>query len=365
MDLAELRKKIDAVDNEIVRLLNDRYRTVIEIGTWKKDRTAAVYVPEREKAVLDRLCDLNQGPMSAHTLRAIYREIMSGALSLEFPLRVSYLGPEATFTHQAAMSKFGKSVGYIPKSSPNEVFAAVVNGEAEYGCVPVENSTEGVVNRTLDMFMEWKDAVICAEINLPIHHCLLSKVPLSRIRKVYAHAQTLGQCRGWIRDNLRGVELVETASNTRGAELAAQDEDSAAIAPALAAEIYGLELLREAIEDNPRNTTRFLVISAKSRETAPTGADKTSICFAIKDRVGALYDSLLPFKEQGLTLSLIESRPTGEKNWEYQFFIDIIGHRKDEKVCAALNELEKLTSALRLWGSYPRAKDPTEDEKGA
>ena len=359
MDLADLRKKIDAVDMEIVRLLNERYRTVLEVGAWKKERTAAVYVPEREKAVLDRLCELNEGPMSAATLRSIYREIMSGALSLEFPLRVAYLGPEATFTHQAAMSKFGRSVGYVAKSSSSEVFAAVINGEAEYGCIPVENSTEGVVNRTLDMFLEWKDAAICAEINLPIHHCLLSKVPLSRIRKVYAHAQTLGQCRGWIRENLRGVELVEVASNTRGAEIAAGEECAGSIASLLAAEVYGLDVVRESVEDNPRNTTRFLVISGKSRESAPTGTDKTSICFAIRDRVGALYDSLLPFKNQGLTLSMIESRPTGEKNWEYQFFVDIIGHREDEKVRAALEELEGLTSALRLLGSYPRALDPT------
>ncbi len=354
MDLNELRNKIDTVDAEIVRLLNERYRAVIEVGNWKKQRAGAIYVPEREKSVLERLASLNEGPMSDSTLRAIYREIMSGALSLEYPLRVAYLGPEATYTHHAAMSKFGRSVGYIPKSNPEEVFADVASGRAEYGCIPVENSTEGVVNHTLDMFMEWQDVMICSEINMRIHHSLLSKSPLSQIRKLYAHSQTLGQCRCWIRENLRGVELLECTSNSKACLLASQEDNAAAIASPLAAEVYGLNTLAEQVEDNPDNTTRFLVIAGKNKVSARTGDDKTSVCFSIQDRVGALYDCLLPFKNESLTLSMIESRPSRVKSWEYLFFIDILGHQDDEPVRAALESLEKMTQQLRILGSYPR-----------
>ncbi len=357
MELDELRKKIDQVDEKIVELLNERYRTVIEVGAWKKNKTSAIYVPEREKAVFDKVCGQNNGPMSDQTLRAIYREIMSGALSLEYPLRVAYLGPEATFTHLAAMSKFGRSVGYVAKSNMAEVFRDVREGRADYGCIPVENSTEGVVNNTLDMFVGADDVMVCAEINMRIHHSLLAKCPQSSVRKVYAHAQTLSQCRCWLEENLRSVELVETSSNTKAAEFAAQEENAAAIASTLAAEVYGLDILCERIEDNVHNTTRFLVISSKKDFSKSTGTDKTSVCFSIMDRVGALYDCLLPFKEHAITLSMIESRPSKQKNWEYVFFIDLLGHIEDEPVRAALQQLEEMTGEMRILGSYPRANE--------
>lgn len=353
MTLDELRQKIDTLDSQILELLNERYRAVIEVGNWKKSRTAAIYVPEREKAVLSRLCSLNNGPMSDSTLRAIYREIMSGALSLEFPLRVAYLGPEATFTHLAAMSKFGRSVGYLPKATPDEIFSDVAGNRADYGCIPVENSTEGVVNRTLDLFLD-ADVQIRTEINLRVHHCLLSGGPLSEVRRVYAHSQTLSQCRCWLEENLRGVELVETASNSKAAERASQEEHSAAIAASVAAEVYGLTILCPNIEDNPNNTTRFLIISKTGETSKATGSDKTSICFSLKDRVGALYDALLPFKKAEITLSMIESRPSKKQNWEYFFFIDLFGHKDDKKVADALDELSEMTGSLRVLGSYPR-----------
>lgn len=355
MSLEKYREKIDSLDEQIVELLNERYRTVIEVGNWKKNKNSAIYVPEREKQVLDRLCALNAGPMSNSTLRAIYREVMSGALSLEYPLKVAYLGPEATFTHLAAMSKFGRSVGYIPESGTEKIFEAVSSGAVEYGCVPVENSTEGVVNYTLDMFLE-SDVKICAEINMRVHHCLIGNCAMSSIRKVYAHSQTLSQCRFWLRENLRGVELVETTSNTRAAEMASREEYAAAIAASLASEVYSLNILCPNIEDNPNNTTRFLVISRPDAVSKPTGEDKTSICFSIKDRVGALYDSLVPFKNEEITLTMIESRPSKQENWEYFFFIDLLGHVKDEKVASALEELEKITSSMRILGSYPRGR---------
>lgn len=358
MELEELRKNIDSIDSKIVELLNERYKNVIEVGNWKKERGKAVYVPEREKAVFDKVASLNNGPMAPSTLRAIYREIMSGSLSLEYPIRIAYLGPEATFTHLAAISRFGRSVGYCAKSSLEDIFNDVTANRCEYGCVPVENSTEGVVNHTLDMFTDHPDITICAEINMRIRHCLMANCPMDKIKRVYAHAQTHSQCRGFIRERMRGVEIIECASNTRAAEIAAKEDFAAAIAPSLASEVYGLDMLCENIEDNPNNTTRFLVITRNGNVSKPTGHDKTSICFTIKDRVGALYDCLLPFKEHEVTLTMIESRPSKQRNWEYSFFIDMLGHIEDADVKSAFEKLECLTSSLRVLGSYPCA--PTE-----
>jgi len=353
MELDELRKQIDEIDSQIVRLLNERYKAVIEVGNWKKGRKSAIYVPEREKTVLDRLSRMNAGPMSDSTLRAVYREIMSGALSLEYPLRVAFLGPEATYTHLAAMSKFGRSVGYIPKPNTEDVFREVSEGRADYGCIPVENSTEGVVNNTLDMFIRNSGVTICSEINMRVRHSLLSTVKISNIRKIYAHAQTLSQCRCWLHENLPMAELIETSSNTKAAEMASLDEHAAAIASTLAAEVYSLDVLCTDIEDNAANTTRFLVIAKGQDFSKPTGSDKTGLCFSIKDRIGALYDSLLPFKENGITLTMIESRPSKQKNWEYVFFIDLLGHISDPPVQKALGMLKEMTSELRVLGSYP------------
>lgn len=352
MDLQELRIKIDSIDRGIVRLLNDRYEVVKQVGEWKRERGEPIYVPEREKALLEKLETINRGPMPNSTLRAVYREIMSGALRLENPLKVAFFGPEATFTHLAAKMKFGHGVEYLSKSTIADVFHAVESGKCDYGCVPVENSTEGVVNYTLDMLMD-SSVKICAEINMRIQQCLLSNTEKSKIKVVYSHAQSLGQCRNWLTEHLPGVETIAVVSNSRAADLAAREEGAAAIGSELAAEVYGLKIVEKGIQDNPNNTTRFLVTG--TQEVKPSGQDKTSICFAIKDRVGALYDCLLPFKHAGVTLTMIESRPSKRRNWEYLFFIDMLGHATDPEIAEALKELNTLAHSLKVLGSYPCA----------
>ncbi len=352
MDLQELRIKIDSIDRGIVRLLNDRYEVVKQVGEWKRERGEPIYVPEREKALLEKLETINRGPMPNSTLRAVYREIMSGALRLENPLKVAFFGPEATFTHLAAKMKFGHGVEYLSKSTIADVFHAVEAGKCDYGCVPVENSTEGVVNYTLDMLMD-SSVKICAEINMRIQQCLLSNAEKSKIKVVYSHAQSLGQCRNWLTEHLPGVETIAVVSNSRAADLAAREEGAAAIGSELAAEVYGLKIIEKGIQDNPNNTTRFLVTG--TQEVKPSGQDKTSICFAIKDRVGALYDCLLPFKHAGITLTMIESRPSKRRNWEYLFFIDMLGHATNPEIAAALKELNTLAHSLKVLGSYPCA----------
>ncbi len=351
MDLEELRGNIDRVDAQIVELINERYKYVLEVGEWKKQRLEAIYVPEREKRVMERLCKLNQGPMPERTLRAIYKEIMSGSLVLERRLRIAFLGPQATYTHQAAMAKFGHSVEYLARNTISDVFRDIESERADYGCVPVENSTEGVVNHTLDMFMD-SNVEICAEIRFAIRHCLMANCAKSEIKKVYSHFQSFGQCRSWLSQNLPGVEQVEVGSNTRAAELAAAEPGAAAIAGRLAAEIYKLNLIQEDIQDSSGNTTRFLVLGKQS--PAVTGDDKTSICFAVGDRVGALYDSLLPFKKENISMSMIESRPSKLRNWEYFFFIDLLGHREDPQVKKAIRELSNNCLFVKVLGSYPR-----------
>ena len=315
MDLQELRIKIDSIDRGIVRLLNDRYEVVKQVGEWKRERGEPIYVPEREKALLEKLETINRGPMPNSTLRAVYREIMSGALRLENPLKVAFFGPEATFTHLAAKMKFGHGVEYISKST--------------------------IADK------------ICAEINMRIQQCLLSNAEKSKIKVVYSHAQSLGQCRNWLTEHLPGVETIAVVSNSRAADLAAREEGAAAIGSELAAEVYGLKIVEKGIQDNPNNTTRFLVTG--TQEVKPSGQDKTSICFAIKDRVGALYDCLLPFKHAGVTLTMIESRPSKRRNWEYLFFIDMLGHATDPEIAAALKELNTLAHSLKVLGSYPCA----------
>ena len=351
MDLKELRENIDRLDTRIVELINERYKYVLDVGKWKNRRLSAIYVPEREKSLLDRLVRLNQGPMPEKTLRAVYHEIMSGALTLERPLKIAFLGPQATYTHQAAMAKFGHSVEYEPEHSIADVFRDIETERADYGCVPVENSTEGAVNYTLDMFLD-SNVEICAEILFAIRHCLLSKGPREEIKRIYSHFQSFGQCRSWLLRNLPQVELVEVGSNTKAAELAVGEKGAAAIAGRLAAEIYGLNIVEENIQDSSNNTTRFLVLG--KQQPAPTGQDKTSLCFAIGDRVGALYDSLLPFKHGDVTLTMIESRPSRQRNWEYFFFIDLLGHRDDPNVKAAVAELTGMCRFVKILGSFPR-----------
>jgi chorismate mutase/prephenate dehydratase len=352
MELAELRKKIDELDRQIVQLINERYTTVLDIGHWKKSNSSAIYVPEREKALIEKLQKLNEGPMQDNVLKAIYREIMSGALALEHPLRISFLGPEGSFTEQAALAKFGNCVDYQAKSSIADIFKDIETERADYGCIPVENSTEGAVTHTLDMLL-MSPAKICAESNMRIHHHLMANCEFSEIKKLYSHIQVFGQCRNFIQEKLPGVELVETGSTTKAAALAVQEKNAAAIGGLLAAEKYGLNILMENVEDFGNNTTRFLIIG--NQDTRATGDDKTSICFALKDKVGALYDCLRPFKMASLTLTMIESRPTKNSNWEYCFFVDVLGHATDEKIVWALEELERSCNFVKVMGSYPRS----------
>ena len=354
MNLDDLRKKIDEVDAKIVQLLNERYTTVLEVGKYKKDNHRAVYVPEREKIVFEKVAAMNKGPMTASTLQAIYREIMSGALALEHPMNVAYLGPEGNFTHQAAVSKFGHSVAYLAKSTIDDIFTDVSSHKADYGCVPIENSSEGVVNHTLDIFAQ-SNCKICAEINMRIHLSLLSKYPISTVRKLYVEAHAYAQCRSWIAEHLPDVEIHECTGNTKAVSLAASDPNSAAIAGTFAGNLYQLNVLYENIGDNPNNITRFLIIG--NQDPKPTGNDKTSICFALKDRVGVLFDALLPFKEENITMTMIESRPSKQQNWEYRFFIDLLGHVTDPAVTRALEKLQPMTQNMRILGSYPKGDE--------
>lgn len=352
MNIEELRNEIDQIDRQIVTLINERYRHVLEVGKLKKNSNSAIYVPEREKALLEKVAKLNEGPMSPRALQAIYREIMSGALELEHPLRITFFGQEGSNTHLAALAKFGHSVTYIPSTTIAGVFKDIETGRTDYGCVPVENSTEGAINYTLDTLI-MSNVNICAEMDLRIHHNLMAKCSREEIKKVYSHPQILGQCRIYLQEKLPGVEIVEAESSTKAASIAAEEPNSASISSTVAAELFNLTILEENIEDFSNNTTRFLILGNQC--PARTGDDKTSICFAIKDKVGALYDSIKPFKDESITMTMIESRPTKSSNWEYCFFVDILGHRDDAKVIRAFADVEKQCNFMKILGSYPRS----------
>jgi chorismate mutase / prephenate dehydratase len=353
MNIPEHRKAIDRLDAQIVRLLNERTKHVLGIGEIKIKAGEEIYAPHRELAVFERICRLNQGPMTDESLRAIYREVMSSALSLEKSMNIAYLGPEATFTHQAAIRKFGSSLRYSSQKTIADVFSEVSKNRADYGVVPVENSTEGVVTHTLDMFVE-SELKIVAQIILPIQHCLLTKnVRRSRIKKLYGHPQTLGQCRGWLQNNLPGVEIIETSSNARSAELAAKEPNSAAIAGVLAAERYGLQIIESDIQDNSANATRFLVLGRQC--SPPTGRDRTSLMLSVTHKVGALHQALTAFRRFKLNMTKIESRPSKRKAWEYYFFVDCEGHKDDRSVARAIAELQKHCNFVKVLGSYPNS----------
>jgi len=353
MNIPEHRKAIDKLDTQIVKLLNERTKHVLAIGEIKIKAGEEIYAPHRERAVLQRICRKNLGPITSDSLRAIYREIMSSALSLEKSLTVAYLGPEATFTHQAAIRRFGASLRYSPQKTVTDVFTEVSKNRADYGVVPVENSTEGVVTHTLDMFVD-SDLKIVAQIVLPVQHCLLSRCRRSQIKRLYAHPQSLGQCRGWVQVNLPHVEIIETSSNARSAEYAAREKDSAAIAGVLASEKYGVPVLEFDIQDNASNATRFLVLGRQC--SPPTGDDRTSLMFSIVDRVGALYRALAPFRRYRINMTKIESRPSKRKAWEYFFFVDCDGHVNDQKVTKAIRLLAEHCSYVKVLGSYPNSE---------
>ncbi len=350
MDLARLRKTVDNIDKKIIGLLNTRANTTLHISRLKRKSGKSVYSPEREREVLKKLASINKGPLGAGALEAIYREIMSCSLSLDRPLRIAYLGPEATFTHQAALKRFGSQVGYIACNSITDVFLEVEKDNADYGVVPIENSIEGAVSHTLDMLVD-SDLKICSQTILDVAHHLLANCGKDKIRRVYSISQVFGQCRLWLQENMPGVEKIEVSSTTRAAQIAAKEKYSACIASILAAKVYKLRVVASDIEDSPHNVTRFLIIGKS--DVPPTGHDRTSVMFSIKDKVGALHDMLMPFKKYGINLTKIESRPSKKKAWDYYFFVDMDGHKDNPRLKKALLELEDKCKFLKILGSYP------------
>lgn len=352
-DIPHFRKNIDQIDDEILRLLNERSMSVVEIGKLKKqsDTEANLHTCRREAEIVERLTKQNAGPFPNEAIRSVYREIMSASLSLEGPQRVAYLGPRATFTHLACIQKFGNSAQYVSVNSIKDVFNEVERGRAHFGVVPIENSTEGVVNHTLDMFVD-SNLLIYGEVLQEVSHHLLSKTgKLEEVKTIYSHPHAIAQCRQWLETNLPHMPVAEVPSTARAAELCAEDTSAAAIASELAGQLYGLKVLRSRIEDNINNFTRFLVLSQKPPER--TGKDKTSVMLSVKDKVGALYDLLRPFASHGLNMTKIESRPSRRKAWEYIFFVDVEGHLEEDRLSKALEEIKGRCLFLKILGSYP------------
>jgi chorismate mutase/prephenate dehydratase len=348
MDLDELRNGIDALDDQIVDLLNQRARLAREIGTRKQ----TAYAPHREKEVIARVAAAADDPLTPDAVTRVYTEIMSACRAAEQSLAIAFLGPRLTFSHRAAIEKFGSSVEFLPMPSVDEIFAAVAKGSADFGMVPIENSINGVEAPTLDA-LSATDLCICGEMHLDIHQCLLSTADLEDVRQVFSHPQALAQCRTWLRTNLPRADCVETSSTTAGAERALRTPDAAAIAPK-SAESLGLSVLAENIEDVPGNRTRFFTVGRL--QCPPTGSDKTSLLFATHHRSGALLEALHPLKENGINLTMIESRPARHTPWEYLFFLDFQGHQQDDRIAAALEQLGDVCTFVRVLGSYPEAR---------
>jgi len=353
--LAEVRERIDSIDRQIQELISERARWAQHVAKVKGEGLSAIdyYRPEREAHVLRMVVDRNQGPLSDTEMVRLFREIMSSCLAQEDPLKIGYLGPEGTFSEQAVRKHFGHAAYGLPLGSIEEVFQEVAAGHADFGVVPVENSGQGMIQVTLDMFLT-SDARICGEVELRVHQCLHSMAArLEDVKRVYAHAQSLQQCKTWLRMNLPGVECEAVASNAEAARLARQGGGLAAIAGETAGKVYGLRTLAVGIEDRADNTTRFLVIGRSL--FPPSGNDRTSLLVTVNDKPGALYDVLSPFATHGVSLNRIESRPAHSGKWQYAFFIDVSGHVQDEAVQAAVREIERSAAQLRVLGSYPVA----------
>ncbi len=351
--IQSLRQKIEAVDDEILRLLNHRAEIVQEVGKVKTELKMDYYSPRREDEILQRLSAKNSGPFPHWAIPSVFREIISACRALEAELTVAFFGPPATFTHMACIHYFGSSVRMVPENTIQDTFEAVEREKADFGVVPIENSTEGPVSQTLDMFIR-SEVKICGEIMTKISHDLLSQSgDPGDIRKIYSHPQALGQCREWLRKNFPHVQTEEAGSTAKAAQLATEDPKAAAIASSLAARIYGLKPVASQIEDNPNNYTRFFVLGRQGAER--TGRDKTSILFSISHAPGTLYRVLQVFYEKGINLTRIESRPTKGKPWEYVFFIDLEGHAIDPPVAQALDQLKEHALLVKLLGSYPQS----------
>jgi chorismate mutase / prephenate dehydratase len=356
---ADLRSAIDEVDEELLSLLNRRAALAAEVASRKHATGGAFYVPARERAIIDRLQQANPGPFPTSAIRPVFQEVISACLSLESGVRVSYLGPEATFTHQAAKRHFGTSARMLPCGSIPGVFAEVERGAADFGVVPVENSSEGVVTHTLDSFLD-SPLAIAAEIHVNVEHCLLARPGVSErdLERIYSHPQALAQCRAWLTANLPRATRVETASTSDAARAALQDGGGAAIASDLAGQLYGLNTLRVKVQDTADNSTRFLVLSSAEKQTdAPVpGADyKTTVLLAFHDRPGALFEMLKPLSEAGVNLTKIESRPSRRRAWDYVFFLDLDGHSADPAIAPVLHRVAGDCQLFKVLGSYRTA----------
>ncbi len=354
MEISDVRKRIDQIDKELVEMLNQRAECALEIGKMKQKGDRSIFAPEREVQVLSGVLKNNKGPLSDKTMGAIFREVISACRALEKPISVAYFGLPGSYTHIASILKFGDSTDFVSSNTIPDVFNAVERKDTNYGVVPVENSTEGIVSHTLDMFL-LSDLRICAEIYAPISHNLLSAgTDLAQVKRVYSMPQAIAQCRNWLATNLPGVEVMEVSSTTKGAKMCEGYPTSAAIASALAAKEYGLNIVAEGIEDNPHNKTRFLVVGYS--KPTPSGRDKTSVVFAVPHKSGSLYHALTVFDSEGINLTMIESRPTKQMPWEYIFFVDCQGHEQDEAMQRALARLGEMAMFVRVLGSYPEAE---------
>jgi len=354
MSLEELRKKIDELDHQLVKLLNERARVVVEIGKLKSKTDKPIYAPDREKDVFARIAEANEGPLPDRCLVAIWRELMSGSFVLERPLRIGYLGPGGSFSHTASMLKFGQSVEYEPLADITSIFDEVSKGHCDLGLAPVENTMGGGVIETLDALID-SDVKICAEVLMAIHHSLLGNCSLEEIEKIYSKPEVFAQCRNWLSATFKDAQTVPVASTARAAQIAADEPRAAAIGSNVAAELYGLRIICENIEDIANNITRFLVISRE--DAKPTGEDKTAILFSTAHKAGALADVLEVFKRYEINLTNIESRPSKKREWEYYFFVDLLGHRTDKNVQDGLEEARKHCLQLSILGSFPRATE--------
>lgn len=353
--LESLRKKIDEIDSLLIDTISERARCAQQVAEVKEDQgDQAYYKPEREAQVLRRVMEKNQGPLGNEEMARLFRQIMSACLALEQPVKVAYLGPEGTFTQEAALKHFGDSAVSVPQSAIDEVFREVLSGSCHYGVVPVENSTEGVISHTLDSFMD-SSLKICGEVELRIHQHFMVGINTDKnnISRVYSHAQSLAQCRQWLNSNFPAIERVAVSSNAEAAKRVQGEWNSAAIAGDMACELYDLEKLHKKIEDNPDNSTRFLIIG---REEVPkSGKDRTSVVVSVRNKPGALHDLLEPFQRHGVDMTRLESRPSRNSNWTYVFFIDFEGHIEDQAVSKVLDELNSQVIELKVLGSYPRA----------
>lgn len=352
-ELDNIRVEIDRIDASIVQLLKERMVCVHRVGEIKKDAGAPLFVPERESAQRKKLAELNGGVLPEQALLSIYRQIISCGYLLEGGLRVGYLGPEGTWSHQAARERFGESVTLIPYDSFELIFRAVERGDADYGVLPIENSTYGFVSQTMDPLMVSRDLRICAQSLLHVRNCLLSSIPRAEITTIYSHPQVLGQCRAWLRENFPHAKQVPAASTAAAALLAKESaaQGAAALGSRLVAEMYGLDIAEADIQDDPSNTTRFIIIGKQT--TRPTGQDRTSICFGVSNTPGTLSDVLSTFKKHGINIHCLDARPSRDLPWQYLFFIDVEGHQDEAPLKTCLDELCGTKAELKVLGSYP------------